>query len=227
MKKVAIFDIDGTLFRSSLLVELVKELVNEGVFPKKAKLEYDRAEEKWLNRKGSYADYLRTLIRSYMKHLKGVKYADVHRVSEKVVEIHKDRVYRHTRDLIKDLKKKKYYLVAISQSPKVILDMFCQRMGFDKVYGRLYETGPQGKFTGKVVDLHLIANKANVVRRVIKKEGLTLKDSLAVGDSEGDIPMLELVDHPICFNPNSKLYKHAKRTGWKVVVERKDVVFEI
>ena len=30
---VAFFDIDGTLFRSSLLIELVEEMVQEGVFP--------------------------------------------------------------------------------------------------------------------------------------------------------------------------------------------------
>ena len=82
-------------------------------------------------------------------------------------------------------------------------------------------------FTGEVIDLHLIANKANIVRRAVEKEKLTLKNSVAVGDTEGDIPMLELVDTPICFNPNAKLYRIAKLNGWKVIVERKDVVYEI
>ena len=39
--------------------------------------------------------------------------------------------------------------------------------------------------------------------------------------------MLELVERPICFNPSRELYKAAKRLGWKVVVERKDVVYDI
>jgi len=42
-----------------------------------------------------------------------------------------------------------------------------------------------------------------------------------------NMPMLEIVDNPICFNPNSKLYRHAKRNGWRVVVERKDVVYQL
>ena len=29
------------------------------------------------------------------------------------------------------------------------------------------------------------------------------------------------------FNPNQKLYRYAKRMDWKVVVERKDVVYEL
>ena len=33
-RPVAVFDIDGTLFRSSLLVELIQELVRREMFPK-------------------------------------------------------------------------------------------------------------------------------------------------------------------------------------------------
>jgi len=35
-----------------------------------------------------------------------------------------------------------------------------------------------------------------------------------------------MVDKPIAFNPNSKLYRYAKRAGWKIVVERKDVIYK-
>jgi len=35
MKKVAIFDIDGTIFRSSLLIELTDALIQEDIFPSK------------------------------------------------------------------------------------------------------------------------------------------------------------------------------------------------
>jgi len=36
-----------------------------------------------------------------------------------------------------------------------------------------------------------------------------------------------MVGQPIAFNPNSNLVKVAKRKGWRIVVERKDVVFDI
>ena len=122
---------------------------------------------------------------------------------------------------------KNYFLLAISNSPKRILDIFCTTFGFDKAYGRFFELGPSDRFTGKVVDEHLIANKANIVRRAVAKEKLTLKGSVGIGDTESDIPFLELVDEPICFNPNSVLHRHARRSGWRIVVERKDVVYEL
>jgi phosphoserine phosphatase len=48
-----------------------------------------------------------------------------------------------------------------------------------------------------------------------------------VGDTDGDIPLLESVARPICFNPNQRLFTHAKRVGWDVVVERKDVIYKL
>ena len=227
MKKVAIFDVDGTIFRSSLLVELVNELVAEGLFPPKAKEMYEKEHMLWLDRKGSYEAYIEAVIVSFMKYLKGVHYADFDRATQVVIKQHKDRVYKFTRDLIKSLKKKRYFLLAISQSPKRILDEFCRDLGFDKVYGRFYELGPTDRFTGAVEDEHLIANKANIVKRAVEREHLSLTDSVGVGDTEGDVSFLEMVDNPICFNPNARLYKFARRNGWRVVVERKDVVYEI
>ena len=71
--------------------------------------------------------------------------------------------------MAQNLKKDGYYTVAISQSPKAILDKFCYNYGFDKVYGRMYEIGPSDCFTGIVIDEHLIQNKANIVNMVFEK----------------------------------------------------------
>ena len=160
-------------------------------------------------------------------NLKGIHYTRFDTAAKEAVARYQNHTYRYTRDLIKDLKKDGYFLLAISLSPKGILDKFCAGLGFNKVYGTLYELGPNDCFTGEIIDEHLIRNKANIVKRAAEKEKLSLTGSFAVGDTEGDIPMLESVENPICFNPNMKLYKHAKRNGWKVVVERKDVIYEL
>jgi phosphoserine phosphatase len=39
--------------------------------------------------------------------------------------------------------------------------------------------------------------------------------------------MLEMVDEPIAFNPEQHLFEHAKRKGWKIVVERKNMFYEM
>lgn len=226
-RKVAIFDVDGTIFRSSFLIEVVERLIFIGAFPESARDEFESQHEKWRNREGEYDEYIQAVVLTFVTHLKGMQYKILADAAETVVEAEWKRVYRYTRDLLKELKSQGYFLLAVSHSPKTVLDEFCPRLGFDKAYGTFYETGAEGAFTGQIADEHIIFNKAAVVRRAVEKENLTLKDSVGVGDTESDIPFLELVTHSICFNPNQKLLRHAKREGWKVVVERKDVVYEL
>ena len=226
-RKVAIFDVDGTIFRSSLLISLVERLIQNGVFPKNAERVYDRARTRWLDREGDYDEYIQAVINAFQKHLKGVHYSVLADAAEEVVDVEVRHVYRFTRDLLADLKRQGYFLLAVSHSPKTILDKFCPRLGFDKIYGSIYEIGPQECFTGGITDAHLIYNKASIVKRAVEKGNLTLLNSIGVGDTESDISFLEMVAQPICFNPNRKLYRYAKRMGWKVVVERKDVVYEL
>ena len=225
MKKVAIFDIDGTIFRSSLLIEITEALIREGVLPKKIRDIYNKDYENWSNRKDSYEKYIAAVVNAFEKNIKGVRYNDFVKIAKNLIGFHQNKVYRYTRELVKDLKKKKYYLLAISNSPKVVVDEFCKKWGFDKAYGRIYEFDKKGKFTGKTLYEELVSDKAKILEYAVKKEGLTLTDSVGVGDSESDIPFLKLVKKPICFNPNGKLCRYAESAKWKIVVERKDVIY--
>ena len=227
MRKVAFFDIDGTLFRSSLLIELVEACVQEEIFSREAQKGYEKECIAWKNRDGAYELYIDALVKVFMQEIRGVHYKKFLEIGRKMVAAQGRQTYRYTRDLIGDLRSKGYYIVAVSQSPKTILDEFCMTHGFDKVYGRLYEIGPQDRFTGVVTDLEFIRDKAKIVERVFATNNFSRENSIAVGDTDGDIPMLASVEMPICFNPNMKLYQHARENKWPVVVERKDVVYTI
>lgn len=227
MQKVAFFDIDGTVFRSSLLIELVEACIDAGVFPPSARDAYLEKMESWTHREGSYEAYVDAVVQSFLTHIRGVHYGTFADIGRQVVERHGKKTYRYTRDLIQDLRSKGYYIVAISKSPKTILDEFCALHGFDKVYGHIFEIGPRDLFTGGVHEPEALKDKSLIVERVFEKEGLSREGSIGVGDTESDIPLLESVEMPICFNPNMTLYAHAKGRKWPVVVERKDVVYTI
>ncbi len=226
-QKFAIFDIDGTIFRSSLLIEIVEVMIDLKLFPISVRAEYENEKVGWLDRKGDYDAYIMAVIGVFLRNIKGVSEQDFIKAARIVVERYRNRVYIFTRELIKDLKKKNYFLIAISNSPKGILDIFCKEFGFDKVYGRLYELNSKNCYTGNIIDEYMIANKANLLKHAIYENNLTLAGSVGVGDTESDIPFLKLVDHPICFNPNLKLYRYAKRAQWGIAVERKNVVYEL
>ena len=52
----------------------------------------------------------------------------------------------------------------------------------------------------------MIDHKDRMLKYLVKKFNLSLKGSIGVGDTEGDVPVLKLVDKPICFNPNKNFY---------------------
>lgn len=220
-KPLAVFDIDGTIFRSSLLIEVTEALIKTGVFPRSIEARYDREYADWINRKGSYETYLQKLVDAFKAELKGVMVHRLEEVADLVITTHARRTYRYTRDLIKELKKT-HYLAAISGSPEELVSRFAKVYGFDHYHATVYHH-KDGRFDGTCQRGDL--GKGERVMELVKEHGLTLDRSVGVGDTESDAAFLQLVERPIAFNPNSVLFKTAMEHGWQVVVERKDVIY--
>jgi len=233
-QKLAIFDIDGTVFRSSLLIEVFNALVHAGVFPQRASRQVERNFVSWLDRKGHYDDYLMTLVHVYYDHLKGKLVSKFEPVIDSVVEWQRDRVYRYTRDMLEQLKKKGFYLLAISNSQDSMVERFSSSVGFDAALGRPLEI-KKGRYTGMgIVDgkqfpVDMKLDKPKLLRDFLESKEMVadMKRSMAFGDSEGDLDILSIVGHPVAFNPSYELAKIAQRRKWSVVVERKDVMYRI
>jgi HAD superfamily phosphoserine phosphatase-like hydrolase len=225
--QLAVFDIDGTIFRSSLLIELTRALVDADLFPPAALRTTAPAERRWRNRQGPYEAYIQAVVQTFSRHLAGVPQAAFLRVARRVVREQRLHTYRYTRDLAAKLHAQGFFLLAISHSPREIVAPFCRTLGFDEVYAQLFEVGPSGRYTGRRLYEDVIEDKGKVLRRAQAREGFSLRGSVGVGDTEADIRFLRLVDRPICFNPNAALYRVARRRGWRVIVERKDVVYTV
>ena len=143
-----------------------------------------------------------------------------------MAEFNKDRVYIFARDLIKRLKKENYIIIAISGSPIEVIKEYNKYFKFDEVFGSVYETDGQGTYTGKTI-FEPVRHKGHLVGQFVLEKNLTLKGSYGLGDTESDESFLKMVAHPIAFNPNMNLEKVARRKGWKIVVEKKDVIYDI
>lgn len=220
-KPVAIFDIDGTIFRSSLFIEAVEAMINDGVLPESMRRSYSKEYQDWQQRLGPYDRYIEKMVRAFRGNIKGVKASDFDRIAEQVIKDLSKHTYRYTRDLITALSKS-HFLLAISGSPSELVSKFCQYYGFDDFSSTVYEIS-DGRYTG--VDARGDVGKDKIVQSLLAKHGLDLLGSIGVGDSEGDVGILSLVEKPIAFNPSSELFKLATREGWQIVVERKDVIY--
>ena len=104
-KIAAFFDIDGTLYRDSLMVEHFKKLIKYDIIDQKAWFEHARDTfMDWDKRQGHYDDYLDEICDLYVKSLIGLDKTCIDFTSDQVIKLKSDRVYKYTRSRIKWLK---------------------------------------------------------------------------------------------------------------------------
>lgn len=225
-QKFAVFDIDGTIIRWQLFHAIVDALARNNDLPPATYEQVQAARAKWKTRihEESFREYERRLVTIFTAALKGMPIEAHKRACQQVFNEYKDQVYRYTRELIKSLKAQGYTLFAISGSPDEVVEPFATYYGFDDFIGTTYHSAG-GAYTGEAT--LFIGRKDLALAALAQKHGLGYQGSIAVGDSEGDIAMLEAVEHPIAFNPSKKLFTQATRQGWHIIVERKNVVYEL
>lgn len=226
MRKFAAFDIDGTLFRSGLYREVFYELIKMGVVPPEIAEESTRMHRQWRHRvHGSAFEEFEKVIIGYLDStLPKLKIADYEEAAKRVLEKKAENIYVYTLNLLKELQGKGYFTIAISGSQHDLVEPFATRYNFDVWLGQVWERGEE-YFTGKITKTH--TGKDALLKQFIDKYSLTTKDSYAVGDSNGDVGMLEMAENPIAFNPTKELYEKARERNWKIVIERKNVIYEL
>ncbi|MBW3615897.1 MAG: HAD-IB family hydrolase, partial [Actinobacteria bacterium] len=89
---------------------------------------------------------------------------------------------------------------------------------FDEIVCASLSTSPDGRtFTGELVEGPPTGEaRALAMMAYAHAEGLSLEESVAYADSSSDLPMLEVVGHPVAVNPEPKLSTVARKRGWHV-----------
>lgn len=224
MKKFAVFDIDGTIFRWQLYHELFDALVAEGSVTGEDATRVLDAREKWRKRHLEYHQYEDVLVDVMEQVIIGLSAKRFHEIADDILLKKGHRTYKYTLDLARDLQKKGYIIIAISASHQQLVEAFCKLHHIDIAVGRKFEV-VKGKLSEKSDSVY--GRKHILLRQIVKERGLSWENSYAVGDSEGDISMLEVVENPIAFNPNTQLREVAMQHGWPIVLERKSLVYRL
>lgn len=224
--RFAVFDIDGTLVRWQLFHAIVHHLGQEGYILRRQHEQIRAARMRWKNREDveGFRAYELVLLEIYLEVMKQILPEDHDRIVEEVVAEYRDQTHVYTRDLARRLQKEGYLLFAISGSHEAAVGKIARHHGFDDYIGASFEIR-DGQYSGEVTTP--VFDKAAALRTLVEKHHATFEGSYAVGDSWGDIPMLKIVEHPIAFNPDKGLYEAALEHHWPIVVERKNVAYEL
>lgn len=109
-------------------------------------------------------------------------------------------------------------VILVSGGPVPLLKRIAQELGVDHVVGTVFEM-QNGRFTGRSKEpICIDENKAKLALTYLGGNNFSvdLQESFAFADSSSDLPMLELVGHPVATYPDENLEKVAIERGWQI-----------
>ncbi|WP_298445394.1 HAD family hydrolase, partial [Ferrimicrobium sp.] len=138
-------------------------------------------------------------------------------VTEALGEIITPLIYREAMELIDlhHLAGRKVFLV--SASPEEVVGPMASFLGVDGFIGSRSRVDEAGKYTGELVFYAYGPYKVEAIANLAIAEDIDLACSWAYSDSYTDLPMLEMVGHPVAVNPDRVLTKVAKERGWEIL----------
>lgn len=106
-------------------------------------------------------------------------------------------------------------VVLISASTQFAVKPVADYLHVDFLCTRLIDHDDQ--LTGEVVDPPCYAaGKVVWARRYAAEHGASLSDAYLYTDSYSDLPLLEVIGHPVAVNPDSRLKRLARKRGWPI-----------
>lgn len=125
-------------------------------------------------------------------------------------------VYDEALDLIREHQAAGRRVFIISASPEEIVAPLAQYLGVDEAIASRAALDDDGRYTGDVEFWSYGPYKAEAILEAATRHGIDLAASYAYSDSATDVPMLELVGHPVAVNPDRDLARVAREREWEV-----------
>jgi HAD superfamily hydrolase (TIGR01490 family) len=137
-------------------------------------------------------------------------------VGDTLIEVIEPIVYDEALELIREHQAAGRKVFIISASPEEIVDPLARYLGVDGAIASRARLDEDGRYTGDVDFYSYGPFKAEAILEVANWEDIDLERSYAYSDSITDLPMLEVVGHPVVVNPDRDLARIAKDREWTV-----------
>ncbi|MCX4903974.1 haloacid dehalogenase-like hydrolase [Streptomyces sp. NBC_00878] len=209
--RIAVLDVDGTLIAGTLAGRLPMMLAEAGLVPR------DRLER--LRQAQSASDGEDPAAAARMNELFAAMLTDVPSRSVSAVmarlwQRQRERLFASTRPLAAALQDAGYVPLLISGGPQEMVAYLACELGVALFRGTQFEAA-DGLFTGRVASA-VADGKDRAAQDLAGTGHIDWPDSLAVGNSLGDVSSLSRVGHPVAFEPSPALRALARRHSWPV-----------
>ncbi|KPW51602.1 ACT domain protein/phosphoserine phosphatase SerB [Pseudomonas syringae pv. antirrhini] len=192
-RRLAVFDMDSTLIEAEVIDELAKAA---GVGEQVAEIT-ERAMRGELDFSESFKERLALL--------KGLDVGVLDEIGASL------RLTEGAETLFSELKRLGYKTAILSGGFTYFAKQLQAKLGIDYVYANELEV-VDGKVTGVAVEPIVNAQrKADLLRELAHKEGLSLEQTIAVGDGANDLPMLAIAGLGVAFRAKPLVKQSAKQ----------------
>jgi HAD superfamily hydrolase (TIGR01490 family) len=125
-------------------------------------------------------------------------------------------IYPEAEELVRKHEADGHVVAIVSGATKFVVRPLARRLGIEHLlYTRLEVE--EGCFTGRVIEpICFEEGKIYWLQQFIEEHGIDLAKSWFYTDSITDLPLLDLVGHPVATNPDPLLYRAAVRRRWPV-----------
>jgi HAD superfamily hydrolase (TIGR01490 family) len=190
------------------------------------KYRYQRGEmTRWdlLRGLGAYLRYkagvldIQAFTREAMKEFQGQsERALVREANRWFREMVEPTIYPEAERLVKQHQAEGHMVAIVSGATKFVVRPLAERLGIRHfLYTRLEVE--RGRFTGRVIEpICFEEGKIYWLQQFIEEHGIDLAKSWFYTDSITDLPLLDLVGHPVVTNPDPFLYRTAVKRRWPV-----------
>lgn len=230
--KAAFYDIDGTLFRNSLLIEHFKKLIKYEVIDVAIYIDEVRDHfYNWTIRRGDYEMYLLDVTTAFKDSLRGIDMKAIEFIARQVININWEKTYVYTRKRLRWHKEQGHAVFFISGSPDFLVSRMAEKYRATDYRASSYIM-EDNIFTGEVIPMWDYVSKERAMKELVELYDIDLSQSYAYGDTSGDLTMLKMSGHPIAMNPNKRLFEKILEDGAlkdrvEIILERKDMIYKL
>jgi HAD superfamily hydrolase (TIGR01490 family) len=213
---VAFFDLDKTIIAKSSTLAFTRPMFKAGLLSGSTLAKAGIAQA-YYQAFGADHDQLERVKEELSAMTKGWDKAEIEAlVTETVDEVITPLVYAEALAVIEEHRGRGRRVVVISASPEEIVRPLCRYLGIEDVIATRAGVDDEGRYTGEIELYAYGSGKADAIKAMAEEDGIDLEASYAYSDSITDLPMLEMVGHPIVVNPDTELAAVAAERGWDV-----------
>ncbi len=216
MTEAAFFDLDKTIVSRSSSLALSRPLYRAGMVSRGQLLRGAYAQLVYLL-VGADEQKMERLKQGMLQLTKGWDRRQIERlVQDVLLDVIDPYVYQEALDLIAHHKDQGRRIYIVSSSPEEVVRPLARHFGVAGVIATRARVGPDNRYTGELEFYAYGEEKAEAIRKIAARSGLDLAGSYAYTDSITDLPMLEIVGHPVAVNPDKDLRHTAGERGWEI-----------